>query len=73
VEPTAPTIVRHVLHALDQIANGIKRDLELLITELVANVVRHAGLGPEDSMEVQVKIEPGLGRGSPASPVLRRG
>jgi len=62
VEPEAPRTVRHALHAVDQIADGMRPDLELLVTELVANVVRHAGLGPEHSMEVQVRVEPGFVR-----------
>jgi len=36
----------------------MRPDLELLLTELVSNVVRHSGLGPEETMEVVVHIEP---------------
>lgn len=58
VEPTAPTNVRHALHVWDQLADGLRPDLELLVTELVSNVVRHAGLGADDSMQIHVQIEP---------------
>jgi anti-sigma regulatory factor (Ser/Thr protein kinase) len=36
----------------------MRPDLELLLTELVSNVVRHSGLGPEETMDVNVRIEP---------------
>ena len=36
----------------------MRPDLELLVTELATNVVRHSGLGAEDSMEVSVRVEP---------------
>jgi anti-sigma regulatory factor (Ser/Thr protein kinase) len=58
VEPAAPRRVRDVLRTVDQIAEPLRPDLELLVTELVANVVRHARLGPEDAIEVQVNLEP---------------
>jgi anti-sigma regulatory factor (Ser/Thr protein kinase) len=68
VEPAAPRTVRHALHAVDQVADGMRQDLELLVTELVTNVVRHAGLGPEDFMEVAVRVEPGFVRAEVRDP-----
>jgi anti-sigma regulatory factor (Ser/Thr protein kinase) len=51
------------------------RPLELLVTELASNVVRHSGLGHDARMEMHVRIEPGQvrvevhdkGRGFPAA------
>jgi anti-sigma regulatory factor (Ser/Thr protein kinase) len=59
VEPAAPSALREELRAVDELADGMRPDLELLVTELVTNVVRHSGLGSKDSMEVRVRIEPG--------------
>ena len=36
----------------------MRPDLELLVTELASNVVRHSGLGAGDTMELRVHIEP---------------
>ena len=68
VEPQAPVTVRHALRAMDQIPDGMWPDLELLLTELVTNVVRHAGLGPKDSMDVRVHVEPGFVRSEVLDP-----
>jgi anti-sigma regulatory factor (Ser/Thr protein kinase) len=73
VEPAAPAAAREALRAFDQLADGMRPDLELLVSELVANVVQHSGLGVEDSVDVDIRIEPGfiraevrdLGRGLP--------
>ena len=32
----------------------VREDVLLLVTELVTNAVRHAGVGPEDSLQVEV-------------------
>jgi anti-sigma regulatory factor (Ser/Thr protein kinase) len=57
VEAAAPFIARQKLREADVLADGMRPDLELLVTELVTNVVRHSGLGSEDSMDVSVRIE----------------
>jgi anti-sigma regulatory factor (Ser/Thr protein kinase) len=36
----------------------MRPNLELLVSELVSNVVRHSGLGPQETMEVHVHMEP---------------
>jgi anti-sigma regulatory factor (Ser/Thr protein kinase) len=59
VDPAAPALARQTVRTFDQLADGMRPDLELLLTELVANVVRHSGLGSGDHMEVGIRIEPG--------------
>ena len=59
----------------------MRPDLELLVTELASNVVRHSGLGSDDEMEMCVQIEPrhvrvemrDRGRGFPALRDVRKG
>lgn len=58
VEPMAASSLRRELRAVDQLADGMRPDLELLVTELASNVVRHSGLGSDDTMELRVHIEP---------------
>jgi two-component sensor histidine kinase len=43
----------------DAVVDGLRPDLELLLTEAVANVVRHSGLGESDSMDIRVAAAPG--------------
>lgn len=59
VDPAAPALARRAVRTFDQLADGMRPDLELLLTELVANVVRHSGLGSGDLVEVGIRIEPG--------------
>jgi hypothetical protein len=50
---------RRRVHQFDAIVDGLRQDLELLLTEAVSNVARHSGLGESDSMRVQVAAAPG--------------
>jgi anti-sigma regulatory factor (Ser/Thr protein kinase) len=59
VEPAAPSTLRRELRAVDQLADGMRPDLELLVTELASNVVRHSGLGHAATMEMRLHIQPG--------------
>ena len=57
VDLAASAALRRRLRAVDPLTCAVRPDLELLLTELVTNVVRHAGLGPGDSIEVCVRID----------------
>jgi anti-sigma regulatory factor (Ser/Thr protein kinase) len=57
MERSAPSALREQLRAVDQLADGMRPDLELLLSELVANAVRHSGLGADDVIDVEVRIE----------------
>ncbi|HVL82094.1 MAG TPA: hypothetical protein VM840_10955, partial [Actinomycetota bacterium] len=46
--PTAQAEVRHWLRELGWFEGGVLEVLELLLSELVANSVRHAGLAGSD-------------------------
>jgi len=37
---------------------GVRADLLLLVTELVTNAVRHAGVGPDESLRVELRRWP---------------
>ena len=52
----APARVRKALAALEGLEPGLLDDLRLLLSELVANSVRHAELAPEDSILVRVRV-----------------
>jgi anti-sigma regulatory factor (Ser/Thr protein kinase) len=41
---------------------SLREDLLLLVTELVTNAVRHAGVGPEQSLRVELRQRPGCVR-----------
>ncbi len=69
VEPSAPTVVRHRVRSFDRLADGMRPDFELLLTEIVSNVVRHSGLGPSDDMKIRVQLEPGRCRADVTDPV----
>ena len=51
-----PETVDRARHALDGLGlpEGLLEDARLLVSELVSNSVRHAGLGPEDNIHVHV-------------------
>jgi anti-sigma regulatory factor (Ser/Thr protein kinase) len=59
IAPVAPALARETIRRFDQLADGMRPDLELLLSELVANAVRHSGMHPESEMEVRIWIEPG--------------
>ncbi len=59
VTADAPRLVRWRVRSFDAIVDGLRPDFELLLTELVANVVRHSGLGPAASMRIRVAAKPG--------------
>ena len=45
---------REMVEALDDLSRPARDDLALLVTELVGNSLRHAGLGPEDLIQVRI-------------------
>lgn len=59
VTADAPRRVRLKMRSFDAIVDGLRPDFELLLTELVANVVRHSGLGPSATMRIRVAAKPG--------------
>lgn len=74
--PEAATEARHALvgFALPQIT---REDLALIVTELVTNSVRHAGLSPGDRIDVEASTGPdgvqlAVHDGGPGFPVLTR-
>ena len=54
VSETAPALARRALDALDGELEGLRESARLLVSELVTNAVRHAGLGPQDEIELEV-------------------
>ena len=53
----APQLARRSLDRLEKSLDGDRLyDLRLLVTELVTNSVRHAGLGPADSIGFEVAV-----------------
>lgn len=50
----APALARKALDALDGELEGVREPVRLLVSELVTNAVRHAGLGPEDKIELEI-------------------
>lgn len=51
--PEAAAKARHAMRALP-LAAATRDTLELLVSELVTNAVRHAGLGPEDPVSIHI-------------------
>jgi anti-sigma regulatory factor (Ser/Thr protein kinase) len=51
-------------HAVDELAlpEELEGDVRLLVSELVTNSLRHAALGPEDAIALNVDIDTGLVR-----------
>lgn len=45
-----------------------RNDLLILVTELVTNAVRHAGLGPRDAIELRLAARPGVVRAEVRDP-----
>jgi anti-sigma regulatory factor (Ser/Thr protein kinase) len=57
--PGAVPDARRALDALDeQVSAQTLEDLRLLVSELVTNSVRHAGLGESQTIELKVKLSP---------------
>ena len=56
----ARSIAREVLGA--RLADHRRNDLLVLVTELVTNAVRHAGLGPEDTVVLHLAAAAGVVR-----------
>lgn len=45
---------REMVDAMEELSTPVRDDLALLVTELVGNSLRHAGLGPDDWVRVRV-------------------
>jgi anti-sigma regulatory factor (Ser/Thr protein kinase) len=56
--PRAPGIARHAVTALGPTDTEAAANAALLVSELVANTVRHGGLRPEDRVEVVIRRDP---------------
>ena len=55
----APSAARHWLSARAEFPDGIQERVVLLLSELVANSVRHSGLAAPEEVEVEVHPIPG--------------
>lgn len=64
--PPTPEAARQARQALSPLADLLERqafdDLRLLVTEVVTNSLRHAGLGPGDVIDLTVNVEQGFVR-----------
>jgi anti-sigma regulatory factor (Ser/Thr protein kinase) len=60
--PAAPASVGRARDGLDvlrgTLKDGLLDDVRLLVSEIVTNSVRHAGLGPQDRVLLRVTAEP---------------
>ncbi len=55
--PYAVTAARLALSAIDEyVEESLAFDVRLLVSELVTNSVRHAQIGPEDSIHLKVRL-----------------
>jgi len=53
---TAPSSARAFVGGLrDRLAEDVVEDLVLVVSEVVTNCVRHAGLGPDDDISLRVR------------------
>jgi anti-sigma regulatory factor (Ser/Thr protein kinase) len=52
----AASAARHALDALTDLPTGQKRDVQLLVSELVTNAVRHAGLRASDRIRLVIDL-----------------
>ena len=58
--PYAVTAARLALSDIDELVDeSLAFDVRLLVSELVTNSVRHAQIGPEDSIHLRVRIDNG--------------
>lgn len=56
---TAPSSARALVGGLrDRLADDVLDDLVLVVSEVVTNCVRHAGLGPDDVIALRVRVTP---------------
>ena len=51
----APAQARRALERLDGVDDGTLEDARLVVSELVANSVRHAGLRPDDHIRLEIQ------------------
>jgi anti-sigma regulatory factor (Ser/Thr protein kinase) len=59
VRPEAATMARTAIQdVLPSVSPSVVSDAQLLTSELVSNAVRHAGLGPEDTVGLTVSFTP---------------
>ncbi len=59
----APSVVRRWASQAEPVIGQVMlADLVLLLTELVANSVRHSGTSPDGRIRVHIKCEPGFAR-----------
>jgi len=67
-----PEVVTSARHALDQLTDILPpeklEDVRLVVSELVTNSVRHAGLSPDDEISLTVTVSDGAVRGSVCDP-----
>jgi anti-sigma regulatory factor (Ser/Thr protein kinase) len=67
-----PRAVQAARRAIDCLSDWIPEaplaDLHIVISELVTNSVRHAGLEPSSAVGIDVVVEPGVVRGSVSDP-----
>ena len=58
-----PKVVTTARHALDQLANLLPpeklEDVRLVVSELVSNSIRHAGLSPNEQISLRVRVSAG--------------
>jgi anti-sigma regulatory factor (Ser/Thr protein kinase) len=59
-DASAPRLARGALHNLPSRIDRLLPTLELLITELVTNSVKHAGLLPSDHIELAIQDDENL-------------
>jgi len=67
-----PEVVTTARHTLDRLANLLPseklEDVRLVVSELVTNSVRHAGLSPDEQISLAVVISDGAVRGRVCDP-----
>ena len=56
----APTIARHAATRNGRLRGRTRETVELLVTELVTNAIRHAGLDTHDLVSVRIEERPGM-------------
>ena len=67
--PRAAPAARQALASLEEhVSPGCMQELNLLVTELVTNSVRHAGVGPASAVGLEVLVRPGCIRAVVSDP-----